>query len=66
MWDVEPEIFDLNMSLNAMGHLNLLDDVTPPVQPSSSAYNIPSTPMFIHEVELLYANDEDVDPFQDM
>jgi hypothetical protein len=29
MWDVEPEISDLNMTLNAMTHLNLLEDVTP-------------------------------------
>jgi len=36
MWDVEPEISDLNMTLNAMTHLNLLEDVTPPV-PTSAA-----------------------------
>ena len=49
-----------------MTHLNLLDDVTPPVEPSSAAYNILNAPMSIHDVELQYTNDEDVDPFMDM
>jgi hypothetical protein len=66
MWDVEPEISDLNMTLNAMTHLNLLEDVQPPVQTSATDSNIPRHPSCIHDVELQYVNDEDVDPFQDM
>ena len=66
MWDVEPEIFDLNMTLNAMSHLNLLEDVQPLVQTSAPASNILGRPSSIHDVELQYVNDEDVDPFQDM
>jgi len=31
MWDVEPEISDLNLTLNAMTHLNLLEDIVPPL-----------------------------------
>ena len=37
--------------------------VTPLVQPSFAAYNIPNPSMAIHDVELHNANDEDVDPF---
>jgi hypothetical protein len=66
MWDVEPEISDLNMTLNAMSHLNLLEDVQPPVQTSTLASNILGRPSSIHDVELQYVNDEDVDPFHDM
>jgi hypothetical protein len=66
MWDVEPEISNLNMTLNAMTHLNLLEDVQPPVQTSATASNIPRHPSCIHDVELQYVDDEDVDPFQDM
>jgi hypothetical protein len=61
MWDVEPEISDLNMTLNAMSHLNLLEDVQPPVQTSAPASNIIGRPSSIHDVELQYVNDEDVD-----
>ena len=49
-----------------MTHLNLLDNVTILVQPSSMIYDIPNPPVCIHDVELQYANDEDVDPFQEM
>ena len=66
MWDVEPEISDLNMTLNAMSHFNLLEDVQPPVQTSAPASNILGCPSSIHDVELQYVNDEDVDPFHDM
>jgi hypothetical protein len=66
MWDVEPEISDLNMTLNAMSHLDLLEDVQPPVQTSATASNILGRPSSIHDVELQYVDDEDVDPFQDM
>ena len=65
MWDVEPEISDLNMTLNAMTHLNLLEEVTPPVQPSSTTYNISNPPPSIHDVDIQYV-DEDMDPFHDM
>ena len=65
MWDVEPEISDLNMALNAMPHLNLLEEVAPPVQPSSTAYNISNPPSSFHDVEIQYA-DEEIDPFHDM
>jgi hypothetical protein len=66
MWDVQPEIYDLNMTLNAMSHLNLLEDVQPPVQTSATASNILGRPSSIHGVQLQYVDDEDVDPFQDM
>jgi hypothetical protein len=66
MWDVEPEISDLNMTLNAMNHLNLLEDVQPLVHTSASTSNIPRHPSCIQDVELQYVDDEDVDPFQDM
>jgi hypothetical protein len=66
MWDVEPETSDLNMTLNAMTHLNLLEDVTLPVHTFVATSNIPGPPSSIHDVELQYANDEDVDPFHDM
>ena len=66
MWDVGPEISDLNMTLNAMTHLNLLEDVTPPVQLFDAVSNIPSPPTSIHDVELQYAEYEDVDPFEDL
>jgi hypothetical protein len=66
MWDVEPETPDLNMTLNAMTHLNLLEDVTLPVHTFVATSNIPGPPSSIHDVELQYANDEDVDPFHDM
>ena len=67
MWDVEPEISDLNMTLNAMTHLNLLEDVVPPpVQPFNVATYILGSPSFIHDVELQYAEEENVDPFEDM
>ena len=65
MWDVEPEISHLNMTLNAMTHLNILEEITPPVQPSSTVYNISNPPPSIHDVEIQYA-DEDIDPFHDM
>jgi hypothetical protein len=59
-------ISNLNMSLNAMTHLNLLEDVTPPIQPLPEASKIPGLPTFIHHVEVQYVDVEDVDPFQDM
>ena len=64
MWDVEPEISDLNMTLNAMTHLNLLEEVTPPVQPSTT-YNISNPPPSVHDVEIQYV-DADMDPFHDI
>jgi len=71
MWDVEPETSDLNMTLNAMTHLNLLEDIVPLVQPSSDAAStIPGPATSIHDVdvqvEFPYADYEDVDPFQDL
>jgi hypothetical protein len=66
MWDVELEIFDLNTTLNAMTHLNLFQDVTPPVHPFAIASNILGPPLSIYDVELQYADDEDIDPFQYM
>jgi hypothetical protein len=66
MWDVEPEIFDLNMTLNAMTHLNVLEDVTLPVPTSVATSNNLAPPPFIHDVGLQYVDDEDVDPFQDL
>ena len=71
MWDVEPETSDLNMTLNAMTHLNLLEDIVPLVQPSSDAAStIPGSATSIHDVdvqvEFPYADYEDVDPFQDL
>ena len=54
------------MTLNAMTHLNLLEDVQPPVQTSAPTSNIIGCPSSIHDVELQYVNDEDVDPFHDM
>ena len=65
MWDVEPEISDLNMALNAMPHLNLLEEVAPPVQPSSTTYNISNPPPSIHDVEIQYV-DENMDPLHVM
>eukprot|EP00253_Pinus_taeda_P010692 PITA_10692 len=65
MWDVEPEISDLNLTLNAMTHLNLLEDIVPPpVQPTDATSYIPGPPSSIHDVELQYA--EDIDPFDDL
>eukprot|EP00253_Pinus_taeda_P004499 PITA_04499 len=65
MWDVEPEISDLNLTLNAMTHLNLLEDIVPPpVQPTVATSYILGPPSSIHDVELQYA--EDRDPFEDM
>ena len=66
MWDVKPKISDLNMTLNAMTHLNLLEDVPPSVHTSSTTSNIHAPPLSIHDVELQYVDDHDVDPFQDM
>ena len=60
---MEPEISDLNMTLNAMSHLDLLEDVQPPVQTSATTSNILRRPLSIHDVELQYVDDEDVDPF---
>ena len=34
------------------------------MQTSAIASNIPRHPSFIHDVELQYVDDEDVDPFQ--
>jgi len=44
----------LNMTRNAMTHLNL------------PSLNIPCPHSSIHDVELQYADDEDIDPFQYM
>lgn len=33
---------------------------------SIATFDIPSAPLSIHDVELQYANDDDVDPFQDL
>ena len=66
MWDVEPEIFDLNMTLNAMTHINLLEDATQSIPTSTATFDIPGPPSSIHDVELQYADDDDVDPFQDL
>jgi hypothetical protein len=66
MWDVELEISDLNMTLNVMTHLNLLEDLTPSMLPSAATSNILDSSLSNHVVELQYADDEDVDPFQDM
>ena len=66
MWDVEPEISDLNLTLNAMTHLNLPEDIVPPqVQPTDATSYIPWPPSSIHDVELQYAKDN-ADPFEDM
>jgi hypothetical protein len=64
MWSLK--ISDLNMTLNAMTHLNLLEDVPPSVHTFSTASNIHAPPLSIHDVELQYVDDHDVDPFQDM
>ena len=65
MWDVELEISDLNLTLNAMTHLNLLEDIVPPpVQLTDAASYIPGPPSSIHDVELQHA--KDIDPFEDM
>ena len=54
------------MTLNAMTHLNLLEDIVPPpVQPTNATSYIPRPPSSIHDVELQYA-EENVDPFEDM
>jgi hypothetical protein len=66
MWDVESEIYDLNMTLNAKTHLNFVEDVPLPVLISATTSNIPSPPSSIHDVELQYVDDEDVDPFRDL
>ena len=66
MWDVEPEISDLNMTLNAMTHLNLLEDATQPLPTSATTSNIPGARSSIHDVELQYVDDDDVDPFHDL
>eukprot|EP00253_Pinus_taeda_P031593 PITA_31593 len=64
MWNVELEISDLNLTLNAMTHLNLLEDIVPPpVQPTDATSYIPGPPSSIHDVELQYV--EDIDPFED-
>ena len=66
MWDVEPEISDLNLTLNVVTHLNILEDIVPPpVQPTDATSYIPGPPSSIHDVELQYAEDN-VDPFEDM
>ena len=49
MWNVEFEISNLNMTLNALTHLNLLEDVTPLVQPSNEVSNISRSLSSIHE-----------------
>ena len=64
MWDVEPEISDLNMTLNAMTHLNLLKDATQSFPNSTTTFGIPGPPSSVHDVELQYADDDDVDPFR--
>jgi len=57
---------DMWQQLGHPTHLNLLEDVTPPVQLFDAASNIPSPPTSIHDVELQYAEYEDVDPFEDI
>ena len=64
MWD-EPEISDLNLTLNAMTHLNLIEDIVPPPVPTDATSYIPGPSSSIHDVELQYAEDN-VDPFEDM
>jgi hypothetical protein len=49
-----------------MTHLNLLEDVTPPIDPFATTSNILGPLSSIHDVDLQSADDEDVDPFQDM
>ena len=66
MWDVEPKIFDLNLTLNCMTNLNLFEDIVQPlVQPTYATSYIPGSPSSIHNVQLQYV-EENVDPFEDM
>ena len=53
------------MTWNTMTHLHILEEITPPVQPSSTAYNISNPASSFHDVEIQYV-DEDIDPFHDM
>jgi hypothetical protein len=69
MWDVEDEMIDLALSLNAMCHLNLVEDVTPPIQSSIGPSHIRTSkirdsPRSIHDLDLQYRDDED--SFDDM
>lgn len=54
------------MILNVKTHLNLVEDVTQLVPTSAATFDISGPPLSIHDVELQYAEDEDVEPFYDL
>lgn len=49
-----------------MTHLNLLENATQTILTSTAIFDIPGAPSSIHDVELQYVDDEDVDPFEDL
>ena len=63
LWELEPELADLDMALSAMGHLNLFDEEAPTIASSSGhGSNVPSSREDEH-AELRYM---DEDFFDDM
>lgn len=60
LWDVEPELADLDMALSAMSHLNLFDEEAPTIASSSGhGSSVPSSREDGHDdVELRYMDEE--------
>ena len=65
LWDLEPELVDLDMELSAMCHLNLFDEEAPTIASSSRhGSNVCSSGEDVHDdVELRFM---DKDFFYDM
>ena len=64
LWDLEPELAELDMELSAMSHLNLFDEESPAIASSRGhGSNVPSFGEDEHDVELRYM---DEDFFDDM
>ena len=64
LWDLEPELVDLDMALTAMSHLDLFDEESPTIASSGGhGSNVPSFGEDEHDVELRYI---DEDFFDDM